>query len=94
MCVGYQRNSKTNNSRTWKFGILSLYPKEMLSETFCDNRTTSLSTGSHKIIPLHYDIWTKFLVNEILMYLDSTKCNEINTHFGYALKHASNRIKH
>ena len=53
MCVCYQHNSKTNCSRSIKFGILNLYHVQMLLETFCKDRTKTLCTGIYKRILIH-----------------------------------------
>ena len=47
------RAFKINNNKKCKFGILNLYHMEMLLETFYDNRSNSLCTGTHKRILMH-----------------------------------------
>ena len=47
VCVCYQHNSKTNNSRIIKFGILHLYHIYMLPKTLYKDRTKNLCTGAH-----------------------------------------------
>ena len=53
MCVCYQHNSETNNSRIFKFGILYLYHWQMLLETLYKDRTKTLCAGAHKKILIH-----------------------------------------
>jgi len=63
VCVCYQHNSKTNNSWKTQVGILNRHNKEMLLETFCQDRTRSPYTGIHKIIQIHDGLWEEFLVS-------------------------------
>ena len=44
LCDCYRHNSKTNDSRDFKFKILHLHHMQMLLETFHGDRTNSLST--------------------------------------------------
>ena len=58
-----QHNSKTNNSRKTRLGILNGHNKGMLLETFCKDRTHSPYTGIHKIIQIHDGLWEEFLAS-------------------------------
>ena len=53
VCASYQRNSKTNYSRIFKFGILHFYHIQMLLETLYKDRTKSQCTGAYKRILIH-----------------------------------------
>ena len=44
VCVSYKHKSKTNYSRIFKFGILHLYHRQMLHETFYSDRRKTLHT--------------------------------------------------
>ena len=66
LCDYNQHNSKTNNSRNIKFGILHLYYMQMLHETFYKDWTKTLCTGVYKRILMHYGLWREFLAIEFL----------------------------
>ena len=53
LCICYQHNLKTNNSKNFKFGIIHLYHTWMLLETFYKDRIKTLCTGTHKRILKH-----------------------------------------
>ena len=46
--VCYQHNSKTNNSRNFKFYIIHVYLMQMLREKFYKNRTKSVYKDTQK----------------------------------------------
>ena len=49
VCDGCQHNSKTNNRKNTKLGILHLYHTQMLLETFNKNRTKLCVQGHSKV---------------------------------------------
>ena len=53
LSVCYQHNSETNYSRNIKFGIQHFYHIQMLLETFHEDRTKTLCTGTHKDMHAH-----------------------------------------
>ena len=55
--ICYHHNSKINNSRNYKFGILHFYHTWMLSKTFYDDQANGLCSRAHKRILMHYGLW-------------------------------------
>ena len=76
MCVCYQHNSKINNSRKSKIRIFNLYHREMLHETFYEDRIISLCTEEYKRILMHYSQWTWFLINSICLDYTKYECTK------------------
>ena len=54
LCVCHQPNSKTNNTRKSKFGILISSSMKMLLNTFYEVRTNGLCIGNFKRIRIYY----------------------------------------
>ena len=65
-CVCYQHSLKINYNRDFKFGIQHLYYMQILLKTYCEIWSKTLNAGAHKIILIHYDLWTEFIISAFL----------------------------
>ena len=62
----------------------------MLFVTFHEDWAKTLYTEAYKRILLHYGVRMEYLVSSFEIYLNCTKCNEIDVIFCYAQKYEIN----